>query len=109
MKDFSVDGGQQNVWWSDYFRVERILLLGKALKFGVIFQKYPLKLKKIEKLMRKFEKKCKFFRTFFNFLAGHKFLIMGKIKNLIWTCYNGGLGGRSSLRQKNFQKICRNW
>ena len=39
MQDFSVEGGgPQNVW------VHKILLLGKALKFGVIFQKYELKL-----------------------------------------------------------------
>ena len=60
-----------------------ILLLGKALKFVVIFQKYALKLTKIEKLLRKFEKNSKIFGIFFNFLAGHNFLIMRKIRNII--------------------------
>ena len=51
---------------SDFSRVDKILVLGKALKFGVIFQKYALKLiKKIENLTRKCEKQCKFFRKFF--------------------------------------------
>ena len=46
MQDFSVEGGPQNVWGvSPIFRgLNEILLLGKALKFGVIFQKYALKL-----------------------------------------------------------------
>ena len=45
MQDFSVDGGPQNVWGGPIFRVwKEILLLGKALKLGVIFQKYALKL-----------------------------------------------------------------
>ena len=49
--------------------------------------------------------KCKFFRKFFNFRVGHKFLIMGKIKNLIWTCYNGGSGGGAPEGRKNFRKF----
>ena len=51
MQDFSVEGGPQNVWGGPIFRGwNEILLLGKALKFEVIFQKYALKLiKKIEK------------------------------------------------------------
>ena len=45
MQDFSVEGGPQNVWGGPIFRGRNeILLLGKALKFGVIFQKYALKL-----------------------------------------------------------------
>ena len=36
-------GGPQNVWVSPIFRGwNEILLLGKALKFGVVFQKYAL-------------------------------------------------------------------
>ena len=47
-----------------------ILLLGNALKFGVIFQKYALKLVHFEKLLRKFEEKFEFFRNFLNFSGG---------------------------------------
>ena len=68
MQDFSVEGGPENVWGGPIFRGwNEFLLLGKALKFGVIFQKYALKLIKKLKKLRKFEKKCKFFRKFFNF------------------------------------------
>ena len=62
----------------------------------------------MEKIMRKFEKKCKFFRKFFNFRGGgHKIVIMGKINNLIWTCCNGGFEGRSPPPEgrKNFRKF----
>ena len=45
MQDFSVEGGPQNVWWGPIFRGwNEILLLGKAQKFGVFFQKFALKL-----------------------------------------------------------------
>ena len=45
MRDFYVDGGPKTVWGGPIFRRwNEILLLGKALKFGVIFQKYALKL-----------------------------------------------------------------
>ena len=47
----------------------------------------------------------KFFRKFFNCRAGHKFLIMGKIKNLIWTCYNVGLGGAEPPEGRKFVEI----
>ena len=70
-----------------------ILLLGKARKIGVNFQKYALKLIKNLKSIDKIREKMKIFYKIFNCRAGHKFLIMGKVKNLIWTCYNGGLVG----------------
>ena len=46
MQDFSVEGGgPQNVWGGPIFRGwDEFLLLGKARKFEVIFQKYALKL-----------------------------------------------------------------
>ena len=65
-------GGQIFRGWNEN------LLLGKALKFGVIFQKYALKLIKQIETIEKIREKCKFFRKFFNFVAGHKFLIMEK-------------------------------
>ena len=83
-----------------------ILLLGRALKFGVLFLKYALKIINFEKLLRKFEKKCKFFGKFVNFLASHKFLIMGKIRNIIMIGFNGGFGGPPKV--KKFQEICQN-
>ena len=96
MQDLSVEGVHKMFGGGPIFRGwNEILLLGKALKFGVIFQKYALKLIKNGKNWENSREKCKFFRKFFNFRTGHKFLIMGKIKNLIWTCYHGVLGGRS--------------
>ena len=64
-----------------------ILPLGKALKFGEIFQKYALKLIKIRKIIEKIPEKMQ------NFRAGHNLLIMGQISNIIWTVYNGWFGG----------------
>ena len=59
MRDFSVEGGPQNVWWGPIFRWwNEILLLGKALKFGVIFQKcikINKKVKNIEKIREKMQ------------------------------------------------------
>ena len=70
MQDFSVEGGPPNVWGGPMFEGRSdILLLGKALKFRVIFQKYGLKLIKILKLSRKFEKNANF-SEFFNFQEG---------------------------------------
>ena len=44
-----------------------ILLLGKALKVGVIFQKLALKLIKIAKLLGKFEENANFSEIFLKF------------------------------------------
>ena len=44
-----------------------ILLLDKALKCRVIFQKYGLKLNKICKIIEKIREKCKIFRFFLIF------------------------------------------
>ena len=44
------------VWGSDFRRSEENSLLGKALELRRNFQKYALKLIKIGKLLRKFEK-----------------------------------------------------
>ena len=67
MLDFSVEGAPKNVFWGGpIFRGwNEILLLGKALKFGVIFQKFALKLIKICKIIGKIRDKCKFFGKFF--------------------------------------------
>ena len=51
---------------SDFSRVERIFTIGKALKFGVIFQKYALKLIKNWKKIEKIREKMQFFSE--NFL-----------------------------------------
>ena len=50
MQDFSVEGGgPQNVLGGPIFRRRNeILVLGRAIKFGVIFQKYALKLKELK-------------------------------------------------------------
>ena len=58
---YLVEGGPPNVRGSPIFKGRNeIQLLDKALKFGVIFQKYALKLKKFEKVLRKFYKDAKF-------------------------------------------------
>ena len=66
MQDFSVEGGPQNVWGGPIFRgCNEFLLLGKALKFGIIFQKYALKLIKIWKIIEKIREKNQIFRKDF--------------------------------------------
>ena len=52
--------------------LNEILQLGKALKFGVIFQKYALKLIKNWKINEEIREKCKF---------SEKFLILGRAIN----------------------------
>ena len=74
-----------------------ILLLGKALKFGVIFQKYALKFIKNWKILRKFEKNAKFSENIL-ILGQTNFFSMGKIRNIIWTGYNGGSGDGARRR-----------
>ena len=53
MQDFSVEGGPENVWGPIFRGWNTILLLGKALKFGVIFRKLALKVIKICKFIGK--------------------------------------------------------
>ena len=43
VQDISVEGGTTDVWGSILEGQDEILLLGKSLKFRVIFQKYALK------------------------------------------------------------------
>ena len=71
MQDCSVEGVHKMFGgWNE------ILLLGKALKFGVIFQKLALKLIKICKIIWTFEKNANFSEILLNFLAGNNFLII---------------------------------
>ena len=66
MQDFSVEGGPQNVWGGPIFLGwNEILLLGKALKFGVIFEKYALKLIKKLKNIEKIREKMQIFQKIF--------------------------------------------
>ena len=60
---FSVWGGSANGWGGPIFRGwNEILLLGKGLKFGGIFQKYALKLIKIWKINEKIREKMQIFQ-----------------------------------------------
>ena len=61
MQDFLVEGVHQMFWDPIFEGRNEILLLGKALKFGVIFKKYALKLIKLLKITEKIREKCKFF------------------------------------------------
>ena len=69
MQDFSVEGGPPNVGSPIFEGRNEILLLGKALQVGVIFQKYALKLIKFWKIIEK-NRENAIFPKFFNFLAG---------------------------------------
>ena len=74
MQDFWLRWVRQMFGGGPIFRGwNEILLLGKALKFGVIVQKFGLQLIKICKIIGKIREKCKIFGKFFNFLAGHNF------------------------------------
>ena len=74
-----------------------ILLLGKALKFGLIFQNYTIKINKTLKNYWENSSKMQIFHSVFNFPSGHNFIIMGKIRNIIWTChYVGSAAGTRS-------------
>ena len=83
MQDFSVEGVHKMFGRGPIVRGwNEILLLGKALKFGVIFQKLALKLIKLCKIIGKIREKFKFFgKLFKNFLVVNNFLIIGKISN----------------------------
>ena len=70
MQDFSVEGVHQMFWGPILEGRNEILLLGKALKLRVIFQKFALKLIKIWKIIEKIREKFKLFQIFYNFLAG---------------------------------------
>ena len=65
MREFSIEGGPQNVGGVRFFEARNdILQLGKALKFGVIFQKYAFNQLNYESLLRKFEKMKSFSEIF---------------------------------------------
>ena len=66
MQDFTVEGVHKMFGGGPIFRGwNEILLLGKALKFGVIFQKYALKLIKKLKNIEKIREKMQIFQKNF--------------------------------------------
>ena len=90
MQDFAAEGGRPNVWGSVFEGRNEILLLGKALNFKVILQKYALKLIKIWKIIEKIREKWKISENIY-FSSG----TVGKLRNIIWRRYNGGVWGRA--------------
>ena len=66
MQDYSVERVRQILAGPIFEGLNEILLLGKALKFRVNFQKYALRLIKFLKLLRNFEKNA-YFSEFFDF------------------------------------------
>ena len=83
MQDFSVEWVRQMFGGPIFEGRNEILLLGKALKLGVIFQKLINIWKFIEKMREKmqvFSENCLIFSQNY-----------GKIMNIIWIGYNGGL------------------
>ena len=64
MQDFSVEGVHQMFGGQIFEGLNQILLLGKALKFRVIFQKYELKLIKIWKISENIREKMQIFPIF---------------------------------------------
>ena len=73
MQDFSVEGGPQNVGGATIRRWNEILLLGKALKFGVNFQNFPLKFKKLQNNWENSRKNATFSEFFLNFMGWNNF------------------------------------
>ena len=105
MQDFSVEGVQKMFGGSHFSMVERNFTIGQRPNIWGNFSKICIKINKKLKNIEKIREKCKFLRKFFNFPEGHKFLIMGQINNLIWTCCNGGLGAELPEGRKNFRKF----
>ena len=66
MQDFSVDEGPQNVWGSDFLRVERNCTIGQSPKIWGNFSKIGIKINKICKIIGKIREKCKFLENIFN-------------------------------------------
>ena len=64
MGDFSVDGVHQCLVGPIFEGRTEILILGKALKFTLIFEKYELKLIKIWKISEKIRAKMQLFPNF---------------------------------------------
>ena len=86
MQDLLVEKVQQMLGVPIFEGQNEILLLGKALTFGVIFQKYELKLIKIWKnYWKNSRKKSKLFPIFLIFARQY-----GKIMNIVWLGYKGG-------------------
>ena len=103
MQDFSVEGGPQNVWGgSDFSRVDRIFTIGQSPKIWGNFSKICIKINKKLKNTEKIREKMQIFQKIFLIFGCHKFVIMGKINNLICTCCSGGFGGRSPPTLANF-------
>ena len=71
MQDFSVEGSSKGFWGGPIFegRNEN-LRFGKALQFGVIFQKYALKLIKIWKIIENLRENANFSESFFDYPEG---------------------------------------
>ena len=91
--------GSTKCLWGPIFEGKKgILILGKAIKFRVIFQKYALKLIKLWYIIEKIWEKCIFFRCFY-FSA----CTMGKIRKIIWTGYNR-VRGQSSPKVEKFSR-----
>ena len=92
---FGWGGARQMFGESDFSRVERNFTIGQSPKIWGNYSKIRIKINKYLQNCWENSRKMQIFRKFFNFLAGYNFLIMGKIRNIIWTGYNGGFGGRS--------------
>ena len=62
MQDFSIEGGPPNVCGVRFFEGgTKFFSWVKALKFGVMFQKFAVKLIKICNIIGKIREKCKVF------------------------------------------------
>ena len=70
MQDFSVEGVQKMLGGTIFRGWNEILLLGKALKFGVIFQKFACKLIKLCKIIGKNRENANLSENFLIFWPG---------------------------------------
>ena len=102
MQDFSVDFSVHKMFGGrKFFRGwNEIFSIGNSPEFGVIFHKYALELIKNWKIIEKIREK--------NSKISENFLILGKTKNIILTCYNGGSGGGAPSPPEG-RKIFRNF
>ena len=94
----SLRGIRQMFRWSDSSSVERNFTLGQSPNIWGNFSKISIKINKNLKNYSEILRKNADCSEFFKFSPRANFLIIGKIRNIIWAGYSGGSGGTAPRR-----------